>query len=64
MLMSTIGVAVGIMLECGQSMRKVTDQRRRAIRTGPAGSDKPVYVNLGAVVTIPYHGRRRGIYTA
>src|SRR5262249_42121022 len=35
-----------IMLEGGQIMRKVTDQRRRTIRTGPAGSDKPLYVNL------------------
>ena len=34
-----------IMLACGQIMRKVTDQRRSAIRTGPAGSDKAAYVN-------------------
>ena len=32
------------MLECGQIIRKVTDQRRSVIRTGPAGSDKARYV--------------------
>jgi hypothetical protein len=35
-----------IMLACGQIMRKVTDQRRSAIRTGPAGSDKALSVAL------------------
>jgi hypothetical protein len=35
-----------IMLECGQIIRKVTDQRRSALRTGPSGSDKGVYVNF------------------
>src|SRR5262249_14492206 len=34
-----------IILEWGQIIRKVTDQRRSAITTGPAGSDKPLYVN-------------------
>jgi hypothetical protein len=34
-----------IMLECGQIIRKVTDQRRSAIRTGPSGSDNAHYVN-------------------
>ena len=35
------------MLECGQIIRKVTDQRRSAIRAGPTGSDKAAYVNVG-----------------
>src|SRR5262249_22626514 len=42
------------MLECGQIMRKVTDQRRSAIRTGPSGSDKALYVNqTGDIFIVP-----------
>ena len=40
-----------IMLECGQLMRKVTDQRCSAIRTGPAGSDNAHSVNFVVVTT-------------
>jgi hypothetical protein len=40
-----------IMLECGQIIRKVTDQRRSAIRTGPSGSDNAAYVTHGATAT-------------
>jgi acetyl-CoA carboxylase carboxyltransferase component len=32
-----------IMLEGGQIIRKITDQRRSAIRTGPSRSDKASY---------------------
>src|SRR5262245_10572619 len=35
------------LLEGGQRMRKGTDQRRSAIRAGPAGSDNAQYVTRG-----------------
>jgi len=35
------------MLECGKIIRKVTDQRRSARRTGPTGSDNGHYVTVG-----------------
>jgi hypothetical protein len=38
-----------IMLECGQIIRKVTNQRRSAIRAGPTGSDKADSVNVVGV---------------
>ncbi len=47
-----------IMLECGQIIRKVTDQRRSAIRTGPAGSDKPEYVTEGLSIHLLVLGTR------
>jgi hypothetical protein len=37
------------MLECGQIIRKVTDQRRSVIRTGPSGSDNALSVNKRAI---------------
>ena len=38
-----------IMLECGQIIRKIADQRRSAIRTGPSGSDNGDYVNFAGL---------------
>jgi len=43
-----------IMLECGQIIRKVTNQRRSAIRTGPSASDKPVYENFRVVAGVSH----------